>query len=538
MIFSVAMYINSVSPARAQAGSPSGPGGPSNWQVVGSPILNGTTSEIIDGYSYGISWSSPGGSSVVTAGDAVTIYAGIGSMAFTNNASETVAGNADITFKWVGQGPAPEYFSAKVTVDAGWGVVSDFPDGSLTIPTAAADDGFADKMVEKGPQTAAIGQEGDSQGIHLMKVEVQNGEATVDLPECSAADGASFSSGTASPYENARIFAVTTFQVQYDPRQLFIHSSVSPTFHKGANGVQVLNVPSPDGTLSDDTVQPITVPGAFDLLTELIPDLSATYSGLPAGPWASNSIYNWSSSLKSDSAMGLFNPDQIQDLSEVYDYTDFPSTGKSSDDKTDQVLLKATDSLDLAKATAIYYLTFHQPFENWHATNTVAHPLPSATSITFAECAQAATATGTVFHLGDWSVDGPFNNPNSFAMPQVISPTVTYSQSAADTGSIALNSSLGLTADLINLGFELNEGFSTTSTTEITYAFPAVTLTIPPHTSEFYLWAKGFSVTNGLTDYYDVHGFEGILPWYMNVYQTLPGGAGVYIPLVISQPLP
>jgi hypothetical protein len=507
--------------------------------MIQSIVVNGVTNQNIDGNQYSVPWTSSGGSIVNNwqgSTPGASVEAGVGAEQFYSTASASAQGNMVVTFKWVGSGSAPAYFSAAITSSAVWAVVSDFQDGIVNVPSASATDGFADGMLSPAFNTYAIGQSGISKPLspHLEKVQVQNGAAQLTLPIVSALANGSFTPGLAFPYEYAEIESEVSLNVQYDPRAVFIASDLGTTYHKGADGSPQANVPLPDGTLFDDTLQPLDDNSG----NQITPDLMALYSGGYTGRWGVNSQYHWYSSLKQDANSGAFEPGSIGSMSETYTPADFPPANNGMSDTREHVFLSGNDSVDGARATANYYLTFHQPFENWITQGTVVHPLPVATSITFAQC-QQAQLSGNNGMIGDWTVYGPYTNPLYIPTSLAAKSSVSYSVATGTTGTITAGYSLGLSFDEINYAFQVNEGVSITNSNKITVSFGMPNPTFPPRSVNYILIGEQYNHVYGITDTYGANGFQGIADWYYNSYPTSPVNPEAnFVVTVISQAYP
>ncbi len=507
--------------------------------MMQSIVVNGVTNQNIDGNQDSVPWTSTGGSIVNnwqgrTPG--ASVEAGVGAQQFYSTASASAQGNMVVTFKWVGTGSAPAYFSAAITTSAVWAVVSDFQDGTVNVTNASADDGFADGMLSPAFNTYAVGQSGISRTAisHLEKVQVQNGTAQLTLPIVSALANGSFTPGLAYPYEYAEMEAEVSLNVQYDPRAVFIASDLGTTYHKGADGSPQANGPLPDGTLYDDTLQPLDDNSG----NQITPDLMALYSGGYTGRWGVNSQYHWYSSLKQDANSGAFEPGSIAPISETYTPADFPPANNGMRDTREHVFLSGNDSVDGARASANYYLTFHQPFENWITQGTVVHPLPVATSITFAQCQQAQLG-GNNGMIGDWHVLGPYTNPNTIPSQLVAASTVSYSEGTGTSGTITTGYSLGLSVDEISYEFQVNEGVSITNLNTITVTFGMPNPTFPPRSVNYVLIGEQYNHVYGITDGYGANGFKGFANWYYDSYPTSPlNPEPNFVVTLVSQPYP
>ncbi len=527
----VFIMISAASKAPAQ-GPPPGYG--PSWQVI-STVVNGTSAYTADGVSFSQNWSDPEGASINTSSSpvGVQINVGVDPTSFMSSASANTQGNAVVTFKWVGNGIPPAYFSALLTDSASCGVASFYSDSTVTASQSNANDGYGD-LKKSVPPTFPLGLEYTSTAPHLMKVSVQNGIAVVTIPVVSASIVGSFIPGMEVPNESGEIYAQASLNIAYDTRQLSISSSVSPTWHKGPNGAAVENIPASDGTLSDDTVQPLSTTDANGNITTIIPDLTAVYSGSYFGSWYQYSGYHWYSSMKTDSGSGTFNPYMIGTLSETYTSNDFPTPSSTPNDKTEHIFLSGIDSKDGARATANYYLKFHQPFENYFQTGHIPHPQPSSTTVTYAECDQARTSNGS--QLGDYKVMGPYQNTGSVAEPINPPITVSYAATEGTTGDITTGESATLNSDLITAGYQQTLDLNITQSQTVTITYSNPNAMIPPDSDMYVYWAQQYDEYTGQSDYYNVHGYAGIAYWDYKTYTPWPGGIPNTIMSYVTQP--
>lgn len=375
--------------------------------------------------------------------------------------SMSLFGTATYTFKWLDDvgNPAPNpphVVFLKEEAGAGWnGYEAGGTEDDISSDGDSASDGFGDTYYHDKDETGVWGQCTTDPHPRLVQVDGSSG-TIVRTANISCSTQVSL---LASAPADGWVTIDFDYSVSIDTRGVYIESNVDPTYKKGPDGSQVLNVRDPDGTMHGDTLAPS--PGASWLFS---------YSANDAGIWGYNSEYHWYSDKTDYWDSGTFCPAPIPDLAVNY------SNGVSGNIRpgdTDRLYIHAIDSLDGASAQAYYFMTFHELGENIQTT---------------VDVTQAGTATRITQAI----------NPG----PQGGSYSFTVSTSVSVTNSADAEASL--TAEFIaaKLGFTLGETYQS-------QVGNTVTFNLQPNMYNWVVRTPFHKHREGVGDAYDAHGYEG-----------------------------
>ncbi len=287
-----------------------------------------------------------------------------------------VSAGLTVYFKcvWQGSGPQPAYpaaMSLKVTTTVTTTGNVNYRNSGLTsglTATANASDSLGDSSsvlvtspsdasppplvtsyivhasIDSGTGIASYGFSGTAQMM------VDNEVQYTDAP---------YGRGTYIHQATVNANAMITAQAAPDSRMVTISSSLGQTSHKSTtnfddDGVALPDpdLPTPDGTTNANSVKPT----ADD--DELI-----VYAAAPAGSWAASSSYTWhlvqgQPYLSSSDGTFTMPNDPPNNYEALYSLA-------STTSGREHVYIHLTDAADGANATNNYYISWHDPVENW-----------------------------------------------------------------------------------------------------------------------------------------------------------------------------
>jgi hypothetical protein len=409
--------------------------------------------------------------------------------------AQTVASSGTVTVQYIywdfglGQPAIPPPNQAikyvKESVAAMWGTVGD---ASRISPDAAnsAYDGWDDT-----PTSTDGGLSGGATGIHLVRVDGSSGIISKDITMSAYVKDTVNSSPTASFSSGIQIGITATL----DTRGIFIRSSVDESYHRAidTNGrpFAEVNATEADGTTNADTAIPSVV----------APTARVAYTAYPQGGWSPFSSYHWISTKTGYNDNGVFNAGDIIPFRNGLDASNNLYYSPRSEDVTppnkyvEHVFIRAIDSNQEGgqdvSATANYYLTFHNPIEDWAKTSTTIFPQSISTS----------TAGWTLLTMIDNNSPAPITQ--AIGTKKTLTTTMTGEISGKETFDIG-----ALKA------FELNEKITVgyTISTEIS---DVKTFTGAAWTRTSYYGAIGTEHRAGTCSLWNDHGYVGPtdVPW-------------------------
>jgi hypothetical protein len=371
-----------------------------------------------------------------------------------------------------------------LTAHAGWSLNVD--DSLQCSISHSADDGWADP--EDVEYSFYNGVNGASDGKHLITLDGSSGTATYTCQQQHA------NISVQSTGASGTVSASCSLTALEDTRAVTISSAVDPTYYRVLSGgvpTQVANVRAADGTMYGDTVIPFPY------------GVSIAYSAATVGAWANNSEYHWYSSLTGYWDQGTFQPAAIPDLNPVY-------SGNLTAGSVDHIFIHLIDSADSANATANYYMTFHDKYENWATPTMINHPIP----------------------FGPWPDNPPSNDwtllysaDNRTSVTQT--PSVTLSWSITKTESGTIGGQL-VTQATDPAGFvALQTNASITSTTEVSCSISqTIPVTVPPYSVVDVYVAPTWVELAGTCSLWGASGYVGDIAW-SGVRVPNSGGAQV-----------
>lgn len=295
-----------------------------------------------------------------------------------------------------------------------------------------------------------------------------------------------------------------------DDHGAMISSSLDPTYYKGADPlgrpIQVANARDPDNPsiMRGDTVvpppDPFPAPGVQ-------PGMRVGYLGTALGSWSQDSQQTWTSKYGTPgSYFGNFN-DYVN--SGIAFSTTYTAGGHPSAGDTDKVHLRLNDGAFGSDVTADanYLLTFHDVFEGWTRDTPVDHPMP---------------VQPTPEAQGEWAeyMRHPNSGPGDDSEAVSLQNTLTMSVS----GTIGEQGGVTFSGEVVSIAFTKNESitigsqYASSTTTTHTFVCPAKYIT-------YIYYGISWQQRKGKTDCYDVHGFNGVVPWNAVVPNHGPDGS-------------
>lgn len=204
---------------------------------------------------------------------------------------------------------------------------------------------------------------GNSYGIHLKTY--QSGSGLVEDDFALDASMYFFAPGGAEWRVGLSFAAVK------DDRGVTVSSSADTTysraFDKFNNPYPKANIPDAGGVTHAD--QKAAAPGGlFGIF--FVPTIDNTYKGNAFGNWQNNSQFNWSETLIGAYPSGYFSMPRGP-LNFPLSYSRDQAPPKS----ISHVKIECVDSVDGAKATGNYFVTFHSIYEDWVKNKDIMHPL-------------------------------------------------------------------------------------------------------------------------------------------------------------------
>ena len=265
---------------------------------------------------------------------------------------------------------------------------------------------------------------GNSYGIHLKTY--QSGSGLVEDDFALDASMYFFAPGGAEWRVGLSFAAVK------DDRGVTVSSSADTTysraFDKFNNPYPKANIPDAGGVTHAD--QKAAAPGGlFGIF--FVPTIDNTYKGNAFGNWQNNSQFNWSETLTGAYPSGYFSMPRGP-LNFPLSYSRDQAPPKS----ISHVKIECVDSVDGAKATGNYFVTFHSIYEDWVIATDIQHPRPF------------------LVHKEDWSpimvIDNPTDNDVKVKFTKEWKTTLTEKVtigaelSAGSEGAIEAKNSVGI----------------------------------------------------------------------------------------------